>query len=461
MNDAIRRAATLTLLLFAFGLAATAVRADEPPPWELRPYEIQLFTAVGIGFEVPPPYADELREFLPARTRAVIGGSWQLDVAAAPRRLELAMLGDIESITAADLPAEALKKDKVMLLAIAVGDPQIELAVREYDVATQLWNTTVWRKCGQSSALNHTAFDALLAVFAPLARIEKVDGGSVVIRLRAGSIRRRDPSVPAVQPGTVFRPVLVAGKSSAEIIPVAWTFLWPGKIDGPLLECRLETGLKGSALPDFHPLRERLALGVTPADQAVQLKVVSPGDQSAAQPDLDIFATAPGEPAEHFVGRTDRSGVVRIPPSGQALRILLVKQGDQVLARLPVVAGLNPEMVVTVSGDSGRLTAEQFLLATRDVLIDTAARRELLIARIRAHMERDEADKARKLQTELKGLPTAERLTAEIDTQERRLWPKGKPASGSLVSGFAELRTLVQKHLHKQPIDDLDAELAE
>jgi hypothetical protein len=461
MSDAIRRTAISTALLLACALAATPARADEPPAWELRPYEIQLFIAVKADAELSPARADELRAFLAARTRAVVGGSWQLAVAAAPQQLAQAMLGEIETITAADLPAEALKKDKVMLLAVAAEGAQIAIAAREYDVVTQLWNTTVHRRCDQTAALDHLAFHALLAAFAPLARIEKVDGGSAVIRLRAGSITRRDPGVPAIQPGTVFRPVLVAGKSPGEITAVAWTWLWPGKIDAPLVECRLETGLKGSAIPDFHPLRERLALGVTPAEEAVRLKIVSPGDQPAAQPGLDILATSPGSANEQFVGRTDRNGVVRIPPDGQALRILLVKQGDQLLARLPLVAGLNREMTVSVSGDSSRLGAEQFLLATRDVLIDTAARRELLIARIRAHMERDEAVKARKLQAELKGLPTAERLTAEIDVQERRLSPKGKPAAGPLVSEFGELRTLVQKHLSKQPIDDLDAELAE
>ncbi len=174
-----------------------------------------------------------------------------------------------------------------------------------------------------------------------------------------------------------------------------------------------------------------------------------------------MLATAPGAAAEKFIGRTDRSGFVRIPPGEPALRILLVKQGQQLLARLPLVTGLEPEMVVSVTGDPGRLAAERFLLATRDLLIDTAARRELLIGRIRNHLERDEAAKARKLQAELKSLATEERLIAEIEIQERQLWPKGRPAAGPLVADFTELRGLVQKHLAKGPIDELDSELAE
>jgi hypothetical protein len=403
----------------------------------------------------------QLRGFLVARTRTVVGGSWQLDAAAADQALAQAMLDDIETVTAADLPAAALKKDKVMLLSARADGPRFTIAAREYDVVTQLWNATVKRQCDQNAALDHLAFETVLAAFAPLARIEKIDGTSVVIRLRAGSITRRDPGVPIVQPGTVFRPMLVAGTSPRDITPIAWTWLWPGKIDAPRIECRLETGLKPPAIADFHPLRERLALGVTPAREATSLRFVSPGDKPTGQAGLDIYATAPGLAAEQFVGRTDRNGVVRIPPGDQPLRILRVKQGDQLLARLPLVAGLEKEMVVTVPASTGHLAAERFLLATRDVLIDTAARRELLISRVRSHMEREEMDKARKLQAELKGLPTDERLVAEIDMQERRLWPKGRPESGPLVGDFKELRALAQKHLAKQPIDELDAELAE
>jgi hypothetical protein len=462
MSNPIQRTAISKIVCLAVALATTVVRgAEEPPPWELRPYAIQLFVAASANSQLPAARVDALREFLAGRTRTVVGGSWQLDTAPAPGVLAQTMLEDIGSITAADLPADALKKDKVVLLVVAAEGSHITVAAREYDVATQLWNATVRRECDQPAALDHLAFDVLLAAFAPLARIENIEGSAVTIRLRAGSIARRDSGLPIVQPGMAFRPVLVAGTSPGEITPIAWTWLWPGKVDAPLVECRLETGLKSPSITDFHPLRERLALGVSPAGAAVRLKIVAPGDKPAGQPGLDIFSTAPGAAAEEFVGRTDRSGVVRIPSGNQALRILLVKQGNQLLARLPLMPGLERETLVAVSSDSGHLAAERFLLATRDVLVDTSAQRELLVSRIRSHMERDEADKARKLQAQLKGLPTAERLMAEIDTQERQLWPKGKPASGPLVNDFTELRALVQKHLAKQPIDDLDAELAE
>ena len=462
MSHPIRCLPISKVLLLSLSVATSVARAaEEPPPWELQPYHIQLFVAASADPLLPPSRADELRQFLAARTRTVVGGRWQLEVAAAPQRLAEAMHGDIEGIAVADLPSESLKKDKVMLLAVAAAGPQIAIAAREYDVATQLWNTTVRRRCDQPPALDHLAFDAALAAFAPLARIEKVDGAAVVIRLRAGSITRRDAGVPRIQPGTVFRPVLVAGKSPGDVTPIAWTWLWPVKVDAPLVSCRLETGLKSPAIPEFHPLRERLALGVTPSREPMRLHIVSSGDKPVGQSGLDVFSASPDITGEHFIGRSDRNGVVQVPASDHPLVILLVKQGGQLLARLPLVAGLEREVVVTLTGDASRLGAERFLLATRDVLVDTAARRELLISRIRTHLERDEADKARKLQAELKGLPTAERLIAEIDTQERQLWPKGRPESGPLVAEFSELRALVQKHLAKQPIDELDAELAE
>ena len=281
-----------------------------------------------------------------------------------------------------------------------------------------------------------------------------------MIRLRAGSIPRRDATLPLVPGGTVFRPLLVAGPAPRDITPIAWTWLSPGKIDGPLVECQLESGLRPPAIPDYHPLRERLALGVTAVPEEVRLSIVSSAAPPVGQSGLDIYA-APAGVAEQFLGRTDRQGQVRIPPADKPLRVLHVKQGEYLLARLPLVTGLEREMTVNLTADPGRLAAERFLQATRDVLIDAAARRELLIGRIRNHIDRDEAVKARKLQAELKSLPTEERLVAEIEIEERRLWPKGKPAAGPLVAEFTELREQVKKRLARGPIEELDGELAE
>ncbi len=447
--------------VWVVALACVSVaRADEPVAWELRPYQIQLLVAAADGAAPAPGRAEALGQSLAARVRTVVGGSWHLQAAAAPPELATQMLADIASVTAAELPADALKLDKVMLLAVTAGAGRTELVAREFDVATQAWNSTLRRRCEQPAALEHVAFGTLLAAFAPLARIERVEGGTVMIRLRAGSIPRRDATLPLVPSGTVFRPLLVAGPTPRDITPIAWTWLAPGKIDGPLVECQLESGLRPPAIPDYHPLRERLALGVTAVPEEVRLSIVSPATPPVGQSGLDIYAV-PAEGAEQFLGRTDRQGQVRIPPADKPLRVLHVKQGENLLARLPLVTGLEREMTVNLSADPGRLAAERFLRATRDVLIDAAARRELLIGRIRNHIDRDEAVKARKLLAELKSLPTEERLVAEIDIEERRLWPKGKPAAGPLVAEFTELREQVKKRLARGPIEELDGELAE
>jgi hypothetical protein len=468
---ALTTALTSALALAAGSAAAIAQAAGETRPWELQPYEIQLYTVVARDSGLGPEWHEHLREFLANRVRTVVGGCWHLSVAAAPAALGALVVEDIESVTADDLPAEGLAKDKVLLLTMTAQGPRPAIAVREFDVTTRLWNSTVRHPGDGQAALDHAAFELLLCGFAPLGRIEKLDGKSAVVRLRGGSIPRRDRALPLVAPGAAFRPVLVTKDSGGQIVPIAWTWLVPGKIDGPLVDCRIETGLKSPALPEFHPLRARLVLAATPVDAALRLRVVSTGAEATGQPGIDIYR-APSEPpasaaptnpppAGTWMGRTDRNGSVSIDTAGPAVEILLLKQGDMPLARLPLVSGLSHDATVSIAVDAAGLSAERFLLATRDLLIDTIGRRELLVGRIRAHIERDQLAQARKLLAELRALVSAESLTAQIANEQRQLWPDGKSADGPLAKQFAELRELAEKHLSKQPIDELAAELAE
>ena len=86
------------------------------------------------------------------------------------------------------------------------------------------------------------------------------------------------------------------------------------------------------------------------------------------------------------------------------------------------------ELTVVVAGDPTQLSAEEFLQTARDQLIDTAARRELLLDRIRNHIEHNELGKARDLQKVLHELPSGQQVLAEIDARQKRIEEPGSQA---------------------------------
>ena len=107
-----------------------------------------------------------------------------------------------------------------------------------------------------------------------------------------------------------------------------------------------------------------------------------------------------------FIGRTDWNGRLWVEKTDQPLRLLYVKNGGAVLARLPFVPGLYPKVVADLSGDDIRLQAEAYIRGVQNSIVDLVAIRELFKARIRIRLERGEMDKAEDLLNALRDQPS-------------------------------------------------------
>ena len=66
-----------------------------------------------------------------------------------------------------------------------------------------------------------------------------------------------------------------------------------------------------------------------------------------------------------FVGRTNWNGILKVEPTEDPLRLLYVKNGGAILARLPLVPGLYSQVVADLSGDDIRLQAEAYIRVLR------------------------------------------------------------------------------------------------
>jgi len=441
-------------------LAIPLVAAEPTPSWELSPYRIQLLIAVEPGGSLPRNLADELRADLPARAAAVVGGSWQLDASLAPPELRHVLLMALADVTAQRLPAEALAGDKLILLSVASVAGGCRIQARELDVATGLWNSVVTREAVQPEQIPEAALQAVLAAFAPLARIDAVENGTVTLRLKAGGIARRDRALPAVASGAVFRPVLISldaqGKPQADSTqPIDWTFLTATSSGGSLATCRIDTGLAGEPIPAYHPRRVRLALGVTPTATATRLTLVSSGASPTPLEGYEVLAQAEAGAKSKSLGISDASGVVTIPPGAAAMQVLLVRQGSQTLARLPIVPGLAAEVQVVLADDRQRLEIETALMEVEDALIDMAARRQALAARIKLAKKAGDANAA-KLTPKLRALASVEPQSAQLDQAEQALKAADPRTQALLAPKLDALRKLAKDLTAQSPTALLD-----
>ena len=456
-------AAIASALALVSVLAPSLSAQERETTWELTPYRIQLLIAAGPGSFVPRSLANDLQADLPARAAAVVGGAWQVEAAAAPPELRHALLHALADVTADRLPADARAHDKVILLAITESEAGVRASAREFDVTTGLWNSVVTRDATQPEQIAGAAFEAVLAAFAPLARIDAVEKGTATLRLKAGAIAKRDQGLAAVSSGSVFRPVLVALNDAGAIEaktaqPVDWTLLTVTTSGGSIATCRIDSGLAGEPIPAYHPRRARLALGVAPSTTSTRLTLVSRSTGTEPLEGIEVFdieTAASGDSQRRLLGLSDRSGVVVIPPGATAMRLLDIRQGSQTLARLPIVPGMSAEVKLALDDDRQRLTIETPLAQAEDALVDLAARRQALAARIKLAKKAGDAS-ADALLPKLRALASVDSQQALVDQADKAIQAADPSSKALLQPKLDALKKLAQNLAAQSPTSLLD-----
>jgi hypothetical protein len=238
-----------------------------------------------------------------------------------------------------------------------------------------------------------------------------------------------------------------------------WTFLVVEKVEGMTAHCKTHSGLRQALGGRRRGQSEQLAIAVRPVDASTRLTVLGRGKTPKPLPGYDVFAQVPGKKEIQLVGRTDTNGQVDIPATDSPVRILYIKGGDILLARLPIVPGLEPSASAEVADDDLRLALEGYLGAVSGSVIDLVARREILMARARNRMASGKLDEAETFFDELRRLPTREQVSLEI-TEEKNHNASSDPAVQAKIEKLAtETQKTVRRFLDPTPVDKLRSEL--
>ena len=164
------------------------------------------------------------------------------------------------------------------------------------------------------------------------------------------------------------------------------------------------------------------------------------------------------------VGRTDWNGRLMIDPIDRPLRLLYVKNGGAVLARLPIVPGHHPKAIADLSGDDMRLQAEAYIRGVQNAIIDLVAIRELFKARIMMRLKRGDIDEAEELLEKLRNEPSNEKLANDMGKKQTMfLKAIGRnPGQQRKVDDlFSTTRTMLSKHINGALLRDLESAFLE
>ncbi|MEE3368274.1 MAG: hypothetical protein VX346_02900 [Planctomycetota bacterium] len=491
---------TLALLLLLTGPATQNLLSQEL--WDYSPYRIRVLLAVEETSRLTARRTEHVARTLQERARGWAGPTLKLFVSKAPAQLHADALYHMEQITQdqiaehwirwnkEDETEEALSGDKVILVSIRDTRNMFHIQARELDCRTRFWGPRINRLIAQPLQVAHEAFAALADAFAPLARIERIEGKAAFCRVRAGGLIQEGESSPiAISRGDVLRPMYRRNNREGQPIllqAIPWTFLHVASNTGTLLNCNVHTGIRSPLRGRSTSRTQRYGLGIRPVHTRTQLQLTSTNDTAQTLTGYDIYskdpvlAAADAPPANQpktlppYFGRSDWRGIVDIPKGKIPLRIIYVKNGNNLLARLPIVPGLEDLQIAEMRNDDPRLLAEDYTRQIHARVIGLVTARQLIVARVEQRIRDEKLDEAATLVEELRQLPTRDDIAAMIEDYQNRVateidrFPATKSRSrqdlnntqGKIDRLFGNVRALLDQFLAPNLVEDLEQKIA-
>ena len=382
--------------------------------------------------------------------------------------------------------------DKLYPVSVEVDGSTYSVASREWDRASELMTPVRRRSTIDRRAVAAEIARLLSGLFRPLVQIEAADPVSARVRTMGSEYVSADPSFNQVDKGTMFIPLfryLDRNRVVQKIQFLPWTYLTAEELERHRANCRVDTGVK-TPLGAFRRRRMELrALRINPELEESTLTLVPrhnhskplvgylvavyndppppPPEEGAKKEETPEVEKPDDERKKPDVYRSSRLGQVTIPVDPEdALQWVFIRSGTALLAKFPIVAGTEANMIVECPDDTIRLDVEGQIALLQSRLVDTIAKREMVKAMIRNRMKKDEWEKVEESVDELKSLPGFEdfkkMVTAIQYPAEKRAQARKDSISESRIKKLgSEVLKIASIHLDQKKIDDLVEEVQE
>jgi hypothetical protein len=409
------------------------------------------------------------------------------------------------------------RHDKLFFIGLKMASHGPTLEVRELDCPTRRLSNVYRRDLYHPTQLLAAPVAGLIRdCFTPIARIEESDPTSVKMRGRAAGLITSSEHPALMRAGDVLQVVVRRNDRNGQpslLETVPWTFVVATAVRGEHIDGTVFSGVRGGLEGRRNSRTQRIAMLVKPQGTKTDLLVVTQNAKDKPLAATQIFQRLPGGDKSDPIGRTDWRGQLRLPmlaeppiatikitkpvapvtadnanpatnevtaaaaapaaevateqieiPLRSPLMIYYVKNGETLLARLPIVIGLSPIVTAEVLDDSRRLQAEGFLRGLQSEVVDVVALRQVTAARVRMRIEERKLEDAGKLLEELRQLKDYDKMVGELDTVQRQVLD---PAAGAITpvaqirieKMFQQTRELLQKYLQNDLLKKVEKEL--
>ncbi|GIW90682.1 MAG: hypothetical protein KatS3mg109_1114 [Pirellulaceae bacterium] len=441
--------------------------------WLFSPYEVKVWLALDRSWDADGAWAGQIERTVRDCCRMAAGATWRLEWSEPTPDVAAQMLRDPTGVSPTKIeqllgPDRLATLDKLILLAVKRLPEGVRVEACEWDVRTQKFGPVIARTCLQSAAVPWTCGQAVLDAFRPLARIDDVTGSTAILRFRAAGLAIEEPEALLARPekGWVLSAVIRMNDRYGKprpggIRPVEWTLLVVRDWDG--YKCRADVHTANRAYLGFRASSrvDRFALVERPIWPETQLVLRSRDESERPLAGYDIYAKDPATEQTEYLGQTDWRGQITIKPHEGRVRVLYVRSGGMLLARLPLLPGQTPVAVGRLTDDAKRLQAEALVRSLQAAVIDLIAQRELFAARIRFLIREKNLDEAQRVLDQLRALPTVTDIRQRIDRGRQETNTDNPKIQAIIDKMFVDIQQFVVQRLDPRLIDRLAVELAQ
>ena len=356
--------------------------------------------------------------------------------------------------------------DKVFIVHLDPSATRPVVRVVEFDALMRHFGAVVTLPI-DAGRVEATTAAAILKAFRPMVRIDNAGTKTADGLIRAGGLIASLPGGGVDHPamiriGDALMPMVRKDDRNGNPIaigPLDWSYLYVIESNDRLVKMDIYSGRPGGLQGRQNSRTFRVALRVQPQGASTTLRLHAQGNPAAPLIGYELYERELDGPEMTFVGRTDWDGRLPIGQSDQNMRLLYVKNGGAVLARLPVVPGLEPVATADLAGDDMRLQAEAYIRGVQGTIIDLVAIRQLFKARIEQRIEAGEVAEANDLLVKLQAQKTNETLRNDMGKKQTMfLKAIGRDANqrAKVDNLFQQTSEMLSKHISPKLIAELE-----
>ncbi len=377
-------------------------------PWERRPYDVRLL----VGFDAKSfdrSDAGRLLGDVDLAARRYVGDVWSLKANIVDGISPVSITG-LRRLDRTFLVNQFPGQSADLWFVVAVESRPIgfRVSVRSWQPEVELESSVVSADTIDRREIPITILRLCRDLARPIGVIEQVNDRSVRIRLRAGELVSPDASFVQLSKGDLLLPMLAfrdKNQRTEKLQTIPWTFVSVDDVDASTITATIQSGLKMALGGKKRGRIDTLVVAARPQLMSTQIQL-----KTQAKPHMPLVAhrievrteavipratdtNPPIDPSSTLLSEllTDRRGLTNVSVVPDRRMVwLFAYSGQNLLARVPFVPGMEAKTELEVFDDATRLAIEADLQMLQGEIIDAVALRNTAMATIRAAAKKDD-----------------------------------------------------------------------